>query len=187
MPLSASTSRPSILRAHYHSKTSRTHLRSVCEWFKRVYELSLCRFVLVLSSLLVCVLLLQLCSCARVVTPSLTSVLIVIICVRSERLQLVENPHKRDQDIRKTYVALKFDLWITWEGLSATLYQRLSPQRGIGIGRTTEKIVVSPVHFTLLWFLSFLVLIFTCDIAPSLILVKSFYLLFSSKLGFNSL
>jgi hypothetical protein len=38
-------------------------------------------------------------------------------------------------------VALKFDPWITWEGLSATIDQRRSPQRGVGIGRTIVKIV----------------------------------------------
>jgi hypothetical protein len=41
---------------------------------------------------------------------------------------------------------LKFDLWITCEGLSATLDRRRSPQRGIGISRTRDKIVVSLVH-----------------------------------------
>jgi hypothetical protein len=55
---------------------------------------------------------------------------------------------QRDIDIRKTIMALMFDLWITWKGLSATLDQRRSPQRGVGIGRTTVKIVVSLVHFT---------------------------------------
>jgi hypothetical protein len=39
--------------------------------------------------------------------------LIEITCVRRERLQRVEIPHKWDLIIRKTYVALKFDLWIT--------------------------------------------------------------------------
>jgi hypothetical protein len=72
------------------------------------------------------------CDCALVCVaiPSLTLVLIEIICVRCERLQFVEIPHKRDYTIRKKTVVLKFDLWITWEGLSATLDQRRSPQRG---------------------------------------------------------
>jgi hypothetical protein len=35
-----------------------------------------------------------------------------IICVRCERLQLVEIPHK-GSDIRKNNVVLKFHLWIT--------------------------------------------------------------------------
>jgi hypothetical protein len=38
---------------------------------------------------------------------------------------------------RKKIMVLKFDLWITWEGLSAILDRRRSPQRGVGIGRTT--------------------------------------------------
>jgi hypothetical protein len=80
--------------------------------FEHVSELSLYRFVLALSCLLVCVLLLRLFSCVRVLTPS-TLVLIAIICVRHERFQLVEIPHKWDQDIRKTYVALNFYLCIT--------------------------------------------------------------------------
>jgi hypothetical protein len=44
------------------------------------------------SLLLLCVLLLQ-CALLCVFTPLLTSVLIVIICVRRERLQFVEIPH----------------------------------------------------------------------------------------------
>jgi hypothetical protein len=43
----------------------------------------------------------------------LTSVVIKIICVRRERLQLVEIPHRHDFDMRKTTVELKFDFWIT--------------------------------------------------------------------------
>jgi hypothetical protein len=63
----------------------------------------------------------------HVLTLFLTPNLILIIYVRCERLQLGKIPHKWDQDIRKPYVALNFDLWITWEGLSATLDQRRSP------------------------------------------------------------
>jgi hypothetical protein len=51
-------------------------------------ELSLCRFVLALSSWLVCVLLLRLCFCVCALTPSLTPIFIV--------LQLMEIPHKQD-------------------------------------------------------------------------------------------
>jgi hypothetical protein len=46
----------------------------------------------------------------HVLTHSLTLVLIVIIYVKREALQVVEIPHKQDQDIRKTNVALKFVL-----------------------------------------------------------------------------
>jgi hypothetical protein len=65
-----------------------------------------------LSSLLVCVVLLQLWSCMcfySLLTPDL----IVINCVRHERLQFMEIPHNWDIDIRKTNVVLKFDIWIT--------------------------------------------------------------------------
>jgi hypothetical protein len=77
-----------------------------------------CDFVVLiraLSSLLMCVVLLQLWSCVVVCvsTSHLTLNLIVINCVRRERLQFVEVPHSWDIDIRKTNVSLKFDLWIT--------------------------------------------------------------------------
>jgi hypothetical protein len=51
--------------------------------------------VLALFSLLVCMLLLRLCSCVRVLAP-FTLVLILITCLRRERLQFVNIPHKRD-------------------------------------------------------------------------------------------
>jgi hypothetical protein len=72
---------------------------------------------------------------------------------------------QHDIDIRKTTVALKFDLWITWERLSATLGQRRSPQHGVGIGRTTVKIVVSLVHL-LIAIIVFLSSLLTCIIPP---------------------
>jgi hypothetical protein len=62
-----------------------------------------------LSSLLVCVVLLQLCSCVRFYSL-LTLDLAVINCVRCKRLQFVEIPHNWDIDIRKTNMVLKFDL-----------------------------------------------------------------------------
>jgi hypothetical protein len=69
-PLGASTSTPSILKAHHNFETPRPHCSSVLERFKHVSELSLCLCVLPLSSLLVCVLLVWLCSCVRVLTLS---------------------------------------------------------------------------------------------------------------------
>jgi len=66
---------------------------------------------------------------------------------------------------RKKIVVLKSDLWITWEKLSAILDRRRSPQRGVGIGRTMIKMVVS-CPFYLLQLLSSWVLIFSCNIAP---------------------
>jgi hypothetical protein len=96
-------------------------------------------FLHALSFLFVCVLLLRLCSCLHVLTPSLTLSLIVIIFVRQcetpNLLRFLTNVF----DIRKNIVVLKFDLLITWEGLSATLDQRRSPQRGVGFSRTTGK------------------------------------------------
>jgi hypothetical protein len=116
-------------------------LREILAHFMSRYSVAL----LLCSLLCICV-----CCCCVVLlcvycTLCLTLVLIVITCVRHERLQHVEIPHKRDWVIRKTYVALKFDIWITWEGLSETLEQRNSPQRGVDIGWTTVKIVVSLV------------------------------------------
>jgi hypothetical protein len=107
--------------------------------------------ICVLSSLLVCVVLLQLCSCVCF-DSLLTLDLIVINCVRHERLQFVEISHNWDIDIRKTTMTLKFDLWITWEWLSANLDQRRSSQHGVGIGRTTVKNVVSLINFTYFYY-----------------------------------
>ena len=75
-----------------------------------------CDFVvLIVRSLCLCVVLLQLCSCVVVCvsTSHLTPNLIMINCVRRERLQFVEIPHSWDIDITKTTMTLKFDLWIT--------------------------------------------------------------------------
>jgi hypothetical protein len=104
----------------------------------------LCHFVVALSSLQLC---LWCCDCALVcvLTPSLTLSLIVIIYVKPWETPNLWRFLTNGFDIRNTYVALKFDLWITWEGLSATLDQRRSPQQGVGIGWTTIKNVVSLV------------------------------------------
>jgi hypothetical protein len=56
-------------------------------------------------------------------------------------------------------------------GLSATLDQRRSPQRGGRLWRNLGKNHRVFCLFSLLRLLSFLVLIFTCDIAPSLIII----------------
>jgi hypothetical protein len=68
-------------------------------------------------------------------------------------------------DIRKTTVILKFDLWITWEGLSATLDRRRSPQRGVGIwpNHGIKSPCLLSIYFIRLS--SYWVLIFTC-VAP---------------------
>jgi hypothetical protein len=106
------------------------------------------------------------CAFVCISTFRITPDLIVINYVRRERLQFVEIPHNWDIDIRKTIVALKFDLWITWEGLSETLDRWRSPQRGVGIGRTTCKNRRVSCPFYLLRLLSSWVIIFTCNIAP---------------------
>jgi hypothetical protein len=133
------------------------------------------------------------CDCALAcVLYSLTLFFIEITCVRRERLQCVEIPHKWVWVIRKTYVALKFDLWITWDGLSATFDQRRSPQRRVDIGRTTVKNRFVLCLFSLLRLLSSYVLMFTWNISSSLnthlkraikwrVLIS---LLFTLKLGF---
>jgi hypothetical protein len=70
-------------------------------------------FQFVCSLLCLCVWCCCNCDLVCVSTPLLTPELIVINCVRRERLQFVEIPHNWDMDIRKITVILKFDLWIT--------------------------------------------------------------------------
>jgi hypothetical protein len=82
----------------------------------------------------------------------------------------VEISHKQDQSIRNIIVALKVDLWITWYELSATLDQRRSPQCGGRLWLNQGKNRRVCCLLSWLWVLSSLVLIFTCNIAPSLIL-----------------
>jgi hypothetical protein len=69
--------------------------------------------------------------------PSLTLVVLVINLVRVRDSNLWIFLMKGTLDKRKKIVVLKFDRWITREGLSAILDRRRSPQRGVGIGRTT--------------------------------------------------
>jgi hypothetical protein len=90
------------------------------------------------------------CDCALVCvsTPLLTPDLILIILCKVWETPICGDSSQRDIDIRKIIVALKFDLWITWKRLSATHDQKRSPQRGMGIGWTTVKIVVSLFYFT---------------------------------------
>jgi hypothetical protein len=138
------------------------------KWSREIWAHFLSRYsvVLLLRSLHICVC----CCCIMLLCahsiPSLTLVLIVINCVRHEILQFMEITHNWDIDIRKTTMAPKFDLWITWEGFSATLDQNRSPQRGVGIGRTTVKIVVSLVHFT---YCDYCLLEFSYSLAISLL------------------
>jgi hypothetical protein len=99
-----------------------------------------------LSSLLVCVVV-ALCSCVLIYSPPYSRFDCNHLC-KAWGTPICGESWQRDIDIRKTTVALKFDLWITWEGLSATLDQRRSPQHGVGIGQTMVKIAMSLVHFT---------------------------------------
>jgi hypothetical protein len=179
-------------RAHYNSETLWPRCFEVFERFKRISELQLCRSCsCALSLACVCVVAAIVLLCVYS-TPSLTLFFIEITCVRRERLQRVEIPHKWVWVIRKTYVALKFDLWITWDGLSATFDQRRSPQRRVDIGRTTVKNRFVLCLFSLLRLLSSYVLMFTWNISSSLnthlkraikwrVLIS---LLFTLKLGF---
>jgi hypothetical protein len=149
---------PSNPKAHYNSETPRPRLQSVWERVERIfYVVTPSLYCYALFFVFVCVLL-QLCSYVCILTPSLTLSLIVIICVRPWETPNLWRFLTNGFDIRKTYVAPKFDLWITW-GLSATLEQRRSPQHGIGIGRNTVKIAVS-LGFSIFFFFIFLFSIF---------------------------
>jgi hypothetical protein len=99
-----------------------------------------------------------LCSYVRILTPPYFDFWLRSYCVRRERLQLVEIPHKRDIVIYGRMMLHKFDLWITWKGLSATLVHwdatTWSRQAYYAWPNHGVKIVVSLVPFTLLQFLS---------------------------------
>jgi hypothetical protein len=75
-----------------------------------------CSCVVWLVLALVCVLSPLSCAVIHIVT--------LILVYGCKRLQFVEIPYERDKSDTRTMVALKFDLWITWEGLSATLVRR---------------------------------------------------------------
>jgi hypothetical protein len=128
-------------------QNSTTTFLFVGERFEHILELWLCRFYSC-ALLFACVrVVVALCTCVRLYSPPYSGFDCNHLCKAWGTL-ICEDSSQRDIDIRKTIVALKFDLWITWEGLSATLDQRRSPQRGVGIGRTTVKIAMSLVHFT---------------------------------------
>jgi hypothetical protein len=83
---------PSILWAQHNSKTPWPHFWFVRERFERVLGLWL-SFWFVRSLLCLCAWCSYDCALVCVSTPLLTSDLIVIICVRRERLKFVEIPH----------------------------------------------------------------------------------------------
>jgi hypothetical protein len=78
-------------------------------------------FIHALFSSVMRMLLLHLCSCVCWFSLPYSCSWLWSYCVRCERLHLVEIPHKYEHTMRKTTMVLKFDLWITWEGLTATL------------------------------------------------------------------
>jgi hypothetical protein len=88
---------------------------------------------------LVCALLLC-CALMRVLLPSLPRFYCNQLCKTWETPSCGDSSQS-DFSIRKIYVALNFDLWITWEGLSSTLDQRMSLHRGVGIGQTIVKLL----------------------------------------------
>jgi hypothetical protein len=108
-------------RAYNNFETSWSCLGSLEEIWAR-FELRLLVFIRALFSSLVYVILLHLCSCVCWYSLAYSCSWLWSYYVRCERLQLVEIPHKWEDTIRKTIVVLKFDLWVTWEGLSATLF-----------------------------------------------------------------
>jgi hypothetical protein len=159
---------PSTTSAHYNLEDPRPRCSMIWERFERIFELLLRCFVVALLSLILCVLLLcYVLMC--VLAPSLTLILIVIILCKAWEASTCGDFSQTCRDIRKNIVALKFDIWVTWDGLSATFDQRRSPQRGVVLGRTPRNIVVSLIHFTLLRFLSYLVLKLYIIIVHSLI------------------
>jgi hypothetical protein len=116
--------------------SANTHLDH-CDWdlsTKCVVNLWHCSCVSLLDLCAYC------CCDSSLVSGSFSPLLLCFSCdqhCKGEMLQLVEIPHKRETSLRKKTLVLKFDRWITWEGLSAILGRRRSPQRGVDIGRTT--------------------------------------------------
>jgi hypothetical protein len=128
-------------------RTSVTHCWFVRKGFEHVLKLWLYHFDLCALSFVCVRVVAALCSCVFLYSPPYSGFDCNHLC------KVWETPIRGDSsqqsiDIRKTIVTLKFDLWITWEGLSATLDQRRSPQRGVGVSWTVVKIIVSLVRFT---------------------------------------
>jgi hypothetical protein len=118
-PLGVSTTTPNIVRTHYNSETPRPRCSSVWERFDRVSKLSLycfCSCALFFACVHVVAVIGLLCACSHPLTLSL----IVIICVRLWETLNLWRFLTNGFDIRKNIETLKFDIWITWEGLSAT-------------------------------------------------------------------
>jgi hypothetical protein len=138
---------PSTTSAHYNLEDLRPCCSVFWERFERIFELLLCRFVVALLSLILCVLLLRYVLMC-VLASSLTLILIVIILCKAWEASTCGDFSQTGWDIRKNIVTLKFDIWVTWDGLSATLDQMRSPQHGVVFGRTPRNMVVSLIHFT---------------------------------------
>jgi hypothetical protein len=123
----------------YNSKTPRPRC-----WFirERVLELWL-SFWFLRSILGLCA-----CCCYDCVLVCVSTSILRFDCkqlCKAWETPICGDSSQRDFVYKEDIMALKFDLWITWEGLSATLDQRRSPQRGVGIERTTVKIAMSLV------------------------------------------
>jgi hypothetical protein len=138
--------------------------------FERVLELWLCHFDLCALSFACVRVVAVLCSCVCLYSPPYSSFDYNHLC-KAWKTPICGDSSQQDIDIRNTIVSLKFDLWITWVGLSATLDQRRSPQRGVGIGRTTVKKHCVSCLFYLLWLLSSRVLYSLVILLLSLILI----------------
>jgi hypothetical protein len=95
------------------------------QWDHRVWDLSTSwvvnslRRVCVLTSWLVCVWLLQLLR-VFLSLPYSCAFCCDQLC-KGERLQLVEIPHKRENNYKEENCGIQVHHWITWKGLSATL------------------------------------------------------------------
>jgi hypothetical protein len=131
--------------------------------------MQLCHFCCCALSL-ACVCVVVMIVLLHVYSTSPYSVLIEITCVRRERLQLVEIPHKHDWIIRKTCGTQVWSLdHLTrvecnpWPKEVTTTWSWHWPNHG------KNHCVSCP--FSLLWLLSSWVLIVTWNIAPSLILI----------------
>jgi hypothetical protein len=175
---------PSILRALYNFKTPRPCYSSVWERFERVSKLSL--FVFLHPLLCVCVY----CCCVVLFCAYYYSPILHFLLwssyVRHARLQLVEIPHKRDIVIWGRTMVLKFDIWITWKGLSTTLvhWYTTTWSRQLYYVWPNHWIKIDCLLCHLLYsiFISSKFQILTCDIALSLnyILIEQ-----SSKRNFS--
>jgi hypothetical protein len=79
-----------------------------------------------------------LCTCVFLLPPLLWFWILIILC-KAWETSTCGDSSQMGWHIRKNIVALKFNLWITWDRLIATLDRRRSPQCGVGFGQTMGK------------------------------------------------